>query len=68
MSARLPTRAEWDEASPHDKGFMSYWFSAWPGSEIPSEDKCPYPEGSKEHQEFHDGVNAAVIAAIDSEE
>jgi hypothetical protein len=65
---RLPTRAEWDAATPRAKGFMSYWFSAWEGSEIPSEDKCPFAPGSPECAEFDAGVHAAVIAAQDMEE
>lgn len=65
---RLPTKAEYDAASPHEKGFMAYWFSAWPGSEIPNESNCPFPDGSEEAAKFKHGVHAAVIEAIDQEE
>ncbi len=64
----LPTRAQFDAASPFEKGFMAYTFSAWPGSTIPDESVCPYPIGSSEAEDFHRGVQHGVIAAQDSEE
>lgn len=63
-----PTRAEWDAATPYEQGYVSYWCSAWPGSDIPDESQCPYPQGSAEREQFDKGVSAAILAAIDSEE
>jgi hypothetical protein len=64
----MPSKADYDAAGPFEKGFMAYWFSAWPESEIPSEASNPFAAGSAEHQQFDDGVRAAVIAAQDGEE
>ena len=66
--SRLPTRAEYDAAEPDQKGAMAYWFSHWPGSEIPDETQCPYAEGTAEHAQFLSGVNYAVGLAQDGEE
>jgi hypothetical protein len=68
MSRHPPTRGDYDAAEPFEKGFMAYSFSAWPGSEIPSEANCPFKPGTKNEQQFNDGVNAAVLCAQDSEE
>lgn len=67
MTQQLPKRADYDAASPAEKGFMAYMFSAWDGSEIPREDNCPFADGTPEHTEFHGGVRAAILAAQDSE-
>lgn len=62
----LPTRAEWDGASPYTQGYISYTYAAHPGSEIP--EASPYGAGTPEHAEFERGQQAAVLAAQDSEE
>lgn len=63
---KLPTRKDYDKATPRQKGFMSYTFSQWPDSQIP--EACPYEEGTPEWQKFQNGVRVAVLAAQDSEE
>ena len=68
MTQALPARADFDAAEPFAQGVMAYTYSAWPGSKIPSERKNPYPKGSKEHDQFKDGVHSAVLCAQDSEE
>lgn len=62
----LPTRADYDAASPRGKGYLSYTFAEWPGSKIPK--TCPFKVGTREHQQWCDGQNAAVLDAQDSEE
>lgn len=64
----LPTKAEYDTASPFLQGFMAYTFSAWPNSEIPNERFCPHRSGTTEYADFQRGVHAAVLSAQDSEE
>lgn len=64
----IPTRAEWERAEPFEQGFMSYTYSAHPGSEIPNEKECPHRPGTAAHADFQRGVHAAVICAQDSEE
>jgi hypothetical protein len=64
---RLPTKAEYDAATPFAKGYWAYTFSHWPGSEIPDTDKCPFPAGTDDHDQFQRGVQRAVLAAQDSE-
>ena len=66
MSDKLPTKAEYDAAEPFAKGFMSYTFSAWPGSEIPA--RNPFKRGTAEAARFADGVHSATICAQDGEE
>lgn len=63
---QLPTRADWDAASPRMKGYMSYTFSAWPGSEIPA--RCPFTVGTPEYEQWCRGQDVAVQDAQDSEE
>jgi len=62
----LPTRADYDAASPRGKGYMQYMYSEWPGSEIPK--TCPFTVGTPEYAEYCRGQNAAVLDAQDSEE
>lgn len=64
---KLPTLKAYMASSPYQRGYMAYTFSAWPGSKIPSEKKCPYRPGSKNHTAFWYGVHAAVLDAQDSE-
>lgn len=64
---RLPTKAEYNAATPYAKGYMAYTFSAWPKSEIPPESNCPYPGDSEEYCEFQSGVQSAILDAQDSE-
>lgn len=63
---QLPTRADYDKESPRGKGYMTYMFAEWPGSEIPK--GCPYKVGTKEYEQWCEGQNAAVLHAQDSEE
>jgi hypothetical protein len=65
---KLLTMAEYEKLDAFNKGYASYWFSSWPGSEIPSEEVNPFPEGSADFKDFQRGINAAIIAAQDSEE
>lgn len=68
MKRGLPTRAAYDAAAPFEQGYLAYTYSAWPGSEIPSEARCPYETGSNDHADFQRGVDAAARDAQDSEE
>lgn len=61
-----PTLADYEAASPRAKGYMSYMYAEWPGSEIPK--RCPFKVGTKEYKQYCDGQNAAMLAAQDSEE
>lgn len=61
-----PTRADYDAASPRAKGWLEYTYSNWPNSEVPK--GCPFAVGTKEHAQFVDGQNSAMLAAQDSEE
>lgn len=70
MSDKLPTRAEYDAATPRQKGFMAYTYSEWPGSKIPDQQTGigEFPPFSKERKLFLEGAYAGMIAAQDSEE
>ena len=62
----LPTRADYDAASPRGKGYMQYMFSEWPGSQIPK--RCPVKVGTKEYEQYCAGQNAAVLDAQDGDD
>jgi hypothetical protein len=61
----MPTKTEYDKATPYVKGFMSYMFAKHPGSHIP--ERCPFKRGTKEWDEFQCGQMAGVLEAQDSE-
>jgi len=63
---QLPTRADYDAASPRAKGYMQYMYAEWPNSKIPKQ--CPFKVGTPEYAEYCRGQDAAVLAAQDSEE
>lgn len=62
----VPTRADYDRATPFAKGWCAYMFAAHPGSEIPEAN--PFEQGTPEHAEFERGQRAAMLQAQDSEE
>lgn len=66
---KCPTRAEYDAATPRQKGYMAYTYSCWPGSQIPSEEVgvCEFPRGSARRQQFLMGVQTGVLEAQDTE-
>ena len=57
-SGGLPSRAEFDAATPYQKGFLAYTYSQWPGSEIPSAN--PFYRGTVEAEEFAAGEYLSV--------
>ena len=63
----IPSKEDYDKASPWAKGFMAYFWSARVEG-IPPESKCPFAEGTEDHTQFQLGVRQAVLAAQDSEE
>ena len=66
-SQRLITFNEWDQLSPWSQGYALYMQEDLPSSELKVL-KCPYPKGSKKAERFHNGQQAAVLEAQDSEE
>lgn len=63
----LITKTEYDKLTPIQQGYVVYMQSEWPGSEL-KEFSNPYPDGSKEYDEWRDGEFRGVLAAQDSEE
>ncbi|MCG6204170.1 hypothetical protein LPW26_05955 [Rhodopseudomonas sp. HC1] len=63
---KLPTRADWDAASPYEKGVMSYKFAHWDGSEIPASN--PFPAGSGDSARFDQGAWTAMLCTQDFSE
>ena len=61
---RRITRAEYDRLDPAQQGFVTYMQGAW-NPEVPNWN--PYRLGSKQHREFTQGEQCAVIEAQDSE-
>lgn len=59
------TKEQWDELTPKQKGYACYFQGEW-NPVIPN--RNPFPIGTKEHGQFVEGEQAAVIACIDSEE
>lgn len=68
MSDKPPTRADYNKMTPFQQGFCSYFYSAWPDSEVPNESHNPYPVSTPAHEMFLMGVQKAVQIAQDSEE
>lgn len=62
----LPTRADYDKASPRGKGYLQYMWAEWPRSTIPKQ--CPFKVGTPEYAEYCRGQEAAMLDAQDSEE
>lgn len=52
--------------TPFEQGYTTYFQAEWPHAEIPKSN--PYPEGTQKYQDWNDGTQAAVIAAMDVEE
>ena len=66
MSDNIPTKSQYDAASPWMKGYMSYMYAEHPGSTIPK--TCPFEKGTQNVRDFERGQAAAVLDAQDSEE
>lgn len=63
LKEQMPTRAQWDVASPFEKGYMTYMFAAHAKSTIPK--KNPFKGMSNEYFSFQEGEAAASIDAQD---
>ncbi|MDO8683795.1 MAG: hypothetical protein Q7N50_09980 [Armatimonadota bacterium] len=61
----IPTKKQYDAASPREKGYMAYTYAYHPMSSIP--EGCPFKHGTDEHREFHNGEMQAILEAQDSE-
>jgi hypothetical protein len=59
------TKADWLTASPFARGYITYMYANWPGSEVPKDN--PYDKGTPAYEEFERGQAAAVLSAQDSE-
>lgn len=64
---KLITKAQWEKMAPRTRGYIVYWQTNLPGSEL-KDVTCPYPAGSKEAKEFAAGEFAAMMDAQDGEE
>lgn len=62
---RRVTRAEYDRLDPAQQGFVTYMQGAW-NDQVPNFNQ--YRQGSKQHREFSEGEQRAIIVAQDSEE
>lgn len=61
---RALTRSEYDRLTPRQQGFVTYMQGAW-NPAVPNFNQ--YRPGSKQHREFTEGEQHAVIVAQDSE-
>lgn len=62
---RAVSREEYDRLNPTQQGFLTYMQGQW-NPAVPN--ACPYRRGTKQHREFTEGEQRAVIVAQDSEE
>lgn len=61
---KMPTKADYDRATPFEKGFFWQFFAKSPGSEIPQ--KIPFAMSTEERDLFNWGVIAALLELQDS--
>ena len=63
----LITLADWKALSPRQQGYILYMQEEHLGSELKGQNN-PYAQGTKEHDQFVAGSQAAVNAVMDMEE
>lgn len=64
---KMMTKAEWDRMSPKSKGYVMYLQAELPGSELKGVSN-PYFEHTKQHKDFNEGEQMAMLEVQDGEE
>ena len=67
MNLKLMSKAEYDRVSPYTQGYAVYWEGDQEGSELKGLTN-PYAAGTKAHDDWNRGQQAATQDAQDSEE
>lgn len=64
---KLVTKGQWDNLSPKSQGYIMYMQAELPGSELKGVTN-PYFTHTKQHRDFYEGEQQAVIDVMDGEE